>query len=313
MKIPILTGTTASGKTAIAIELARDHGDIEIVNADSMLVYRGMDVGTAKPSAQELRDIPHHLVDIRNPDEPYTAGDFFREATAAIREIQARGKKPFVVGGTGFYLKALLYGMWSAPPADPGFRARLENLSNEQLFSDLSRSDPVSAAKIGQNDRYRLVRALEILHLSGQTTSELRSATKPIPNPDFEFFWVDRDTPELHSRIHERTAQMLRNGLIDEVSKILKSTPEARSLGAVGYAQVRDFLKGNKPKGRKIKEGMAGVQDEIELATRQLVKRQRTWFKSQTDATPTLLERDRDLLLGRLREAFSVANGQGKK
>jgi tRNA dimethylallyltransferase len=281
----ILTGPTASGKTALALEIARaarrsGAAGIELINADSMVVYRGMDIGTAKPSRAELEEIPHHLVDVRDPDEPFTAADFVRGVKDALEGIHERGNRALIVGGTGFYLKALLYGLWDAPEADPVIRARLEKLSLAELHARLARQDEASALRIGPHDQYRLVRALELIELTGKTPTQLQAEVQPQPDARFELWICDREPAELERRIHQRTRQMLDDGLLDEVARIRARYPAARSLGAVGYKEACAYLDGAPPAGRKIAPGLAGLQDEIELATRQLVKRQRTWFKN---------------------------------
>ena len=168
-QVAILSGPTATGKTRIAIELALQATQIaqatkiEIVNADSLLVYQGLDIGTSKPTHQELQSVPHHLIDICAPDHTFTAGEFFRSVQTALNEIHERGHRALIVGGSGFYLKALLYGLWTAPAADPELRARLDLRSNLELHSTLIENDPLSAERIGKNDRYRLIRALELI------------------------------------------------------------------------------------------------------------------------------------------------------
>ncbi|MCM2278212.1 MAG: tRNA (adenosine(37)-N6)-dimethylallyltransferase MiaA [Oligoflexia bacterium] len=308
MKIGILTGTTAAGKTAIALELVARHPQIEIVNADSMLVYRGMDIGTAKPSREELRQVPHHLVDIRDPEEPFTAGDFHALARQAIDEIHARGKRALVVGGTGFYLKALLYGLWQAPKADPALRRELERLANPALHAELAARDPEAATRIGGNDRYRLIRALELLRLTGKSPTELEAQVAPVPDPRFELYIIDRPNPELETRIGARTAAMLEQGLVGETRALLAKFPSARALGAVGYAQVRAHLDQLPPRGRKIRPGLEGLSDEIALATRQLVKRQRTWLRGQAVGRWFILDRDLNELCSALDATYGIAH-----
>lgn len=303
--IPILTGPTATGKSAIALEWARKVGDLEIINADSLLVYRHFDIGTAKPTQTELAEVAHHLINIRNPDEVFTAGEFFRNAQAAIQEIESRGKRPVIVGGTGFYLQALLFGIWDAPPADPELRKRLETINIETLHRMLQEKDTEAARRIGPADRYRLVRALELIELSGQTPTELQGKTRKEPDPRFRLWIIDRSNEELHQRIHLRSQAMIEAGLIDEVRAIEEQYPSCRPLSSVGYAQVVQYLRGEKPHGRALREGILGLQDEIELSTRQLVKKQRTWFKNQCQKVPHSrwfqLEKDRSLL----EEAFT--------
>jgi len=309
-KTLILTGPTATGKTGLALEMLRQHdGHIEIINADSMLVYRGMDIGTAKPSATDLREIPHHLVDIRNPDEPFTAGDFYRLVNAALLEIHARGNRALIVGGTSFYLKALLFGLWEGPGTSPEIRSELELFSNEELYSELAGTDSVSATRIGRSDRYRLVRALEIICLSGKTPTELENQIPKAADPRFELWIIDRDGSELEPRILSRTRQMLDDGLIDEVKKLSQDYPRARALNAVGYAEVLRHLRDELPEGRKIKPGLPGLIDEITLSTRQLVKSQRTWFRGfskRVEARQFVLDRDHSLAITEFQKFYSV-------
>lgn len=292
--IAILTGPTATGKTAFALELASQVPEIEIVNADSLLVYRQMNIGTAKPSAEELARVPHHLIDILNPDEPYAAGDFVRDVHTKILEIQSRGHRPLIVGGTGFYLKALLFGLWPSPKSDPELRAELEARPMAELYAELEKHDPQSAYRIGPNDRYRLARAIEHIRLSGKTPSELQASQPTEPDPRFELLIVDRPSAELEARIAKRTNAMLAAGLLDEVARLREQYPGARPLSSVGYAEACAYLDGTPPAGRKIRPGLPGLQDEIQLATRQLVKRQRTWFRGQSGPRAKWFELDRE-------------------
>ena len=299
-KTAILTGPTATGKTQVALELAATTPGIEIINADSMLVYQGLNIGTAKPSPEELSRVHHHLIDLISPDQTFTAAEFARQAREAMKEIQARGNRPLIVGGTGFYLKALLYGVWNAPPADPALREALEKLTNEALFSELQSVDPTAATRIGLADRYRLVRSLEIFRLSGKPPTQLETENQKDPDPQFEIWIIDRTDDELSERIRKRTAAMVHEGIIEEFQSAYARYPESRALKAIGYAQVADYLAQRAPQGRKLKPGLEGLCDEIQLATRQLVKSQRTWFKSFLTKVPhakrLILEQDRALL-----------------
>ncbi|MBI2711362.1 MAG: tRNA (adenosine(37)-N6)-dimethylallyltransferase MiaA [Bdellovibrio sp.] len=299
-RIGILTGPTATGKSQIALEFAEKLGNVEIINADSLLVYRLMNIGTAKPSTEELRRVPHHLVDILNPNEPFTAGEFSRAARSAIEKIESKGKRALIVGGTGFYLKALLFGIWDAPATQPEIRKRLEGVSNPDLYSQVHQIDPRAAEKIGRADRYRLIRTIEIFETSGKTPTELEEQSPTEPDPAFELWILDRPTEELHRRIHQRTQQMLSQGLVQEYEEIVRLFPECRALKAIGYAQVSAYLKNERPAGRKPPIGMAGLQSEIELATRQLVKAQRTWFngfcKKGVHSKRFVLDQDKSLL-----------------
>ncbi len=292
-KTAILTGTTASGKTATALEVASRYG-LEIINADSLLVYRGMDIGTAKPTRDELARVPHHLIDVRGPNEPYNAADFVQGVEAALTEIHARGKRALIAGGTGFYLKALLYGVWETPGTSTEIRARLEPLDNAELYARLKTRDPESAYRITQGDRYRLIRALEVIERSGKTPTELEAEQSgKAADARFRLLIVDRENEDLFARIEKRSRQMIDDGLVDETRRIRESYPDARPLDAVGYAQARDYFDGIKPESRKLREGLAGLSDEVALATRQLVKKQRTWFKGQLEGEWFILDRDR--------------------
>lgn len=300
--IAILTGPTASGKTEIALNLP---ASVEILNADSMLFYREMNIGTAKPSEQELQSKPHHLINIRNPNESMTAGEFYRAAMETIQSIHARKKRVLVVGGSGFYLKALLYGLWDVPPSDPQIRAHLESLSNEELWNQLEIQVPENLIKIAKQDRYRLIRANEIFLQTGKTPSLLDAQTKEkMPDPQFKLLIIDRPSTELFHRINKRTQIMIQSGLIQETQAIRERYPNARALHSVGYAQVCQYLENRQPPGRKIARGVEGLQCEIELATRQLVKRQRTWLRGQKAGQWFELDSDKTKLLEELQKFY---------
>jgi len=308
-RVAILTGTTASGKTAVALDFARSHGSIEIINADSLLVYRGFDIGTAKPTPAELAEIPHHLVDIRSPDEPYTAGDFVRDCEAAISDIHSRGKRALIVGGTGFYLKAMLYGLWDAPKAPADLRRSLEARSNQELYDELFAVDEEAALRISRNDRYRLIRAAETVSMTGKTPSvlEAEAASRPAV-AGLSLYITDRSPDELKTRIAERTELMIASGFVAEVESLLKRYPGVRPFESVGYAEALAYLEGRTPAGRKIPPGIEGLKSEIRLGTHQLAKRQRTWFHGQFTRVPDLkfftLEADREKLSSALSEIY---------
>lgn len=298
--VGILTGVTASGKTELALGLAQalKPTDLEIINADSLLVYRGLDTGTAKPSKAEQAAVPHWLIDVREPDQPFTAGDFVREAQAAIDAIHARGARALIVGGTGFYLKALIYGLWDAPPADAEIRAKLNDLSVAELYDRLERVDAESARRIGGADRYRLTRALEIHAQTGETASALRARENRAADPRFRLWAIDRPDDELAARISARTRGMLAGdaGLLAETRGLLSRYPGSRCLQAVGYAQASRYLEGAAPPGRRPTRSLEDLAREIDLGTRQLVKAQRTWFRKEPAAQAFLLDRDREKL-----------------
>lgn len=307
--IPVLTGPTASGKTALALELA-ERFELEILNADSLLVYRGFDIGTAKPTRDELARATHHLIDIRDPEESYTAADFVRDIERLSREIESRGRRALIVGGTPFYLKALSFGLWEAPATNPEFRKAVEDDETASLFDQLEKLDPEHAAKIGPADRYRIIRALEILQFSGRKPSELEAEARGRgPDPRFPLWVLDRAPHELENRIRLRTLAMLEQGLTDEARRLREAHPTARALGSVGYAQVIDHLDGKAPQGRRLRPGIDGLRDEIDLATRQLVKTQRTFLRGMAHAQWFLFDQDRPKLEALVQETFAAPTG----
>jgi tRNA dimethylallyltransferase len=239
------------------------------------------------------------------PHESYNAGDFEREARLKILEIFDRGKKPLIVGGTGFYLKALIYGLWEGA-ADPRIRGELEMISSATLFEELKDKDPLSAQRIGLNDRYRLLRSIELLRITGKTPTQLQSQKSLIPDPQFELLVLDQVDSELTQRISTRTDQMIARGLVEETQGLLQKYPDARALRSVGYLQCIRFLQGDLPPGRKVAAGISGLKDEINLATRQLVKAQRTWFKGQKSATHFNAHADALRVIERLEQVYAT-------
>jgi len=290
-KTVILTGPTAVGKSRLAIELAETL-DLEIINADSICFYREFDVGSAKPTDEERAQVPHHLIDVASPDETYHAARFYRDCLQVLDEIHSRGKQALIVGGSGFYLKALRMGLWEAPSTSPEFRATLEAEPTDVLFERLQQVDAIHAQKIGVNDRYRIVRALEIYELSGKKPSELEAEMPDTPDARFELWVVDRDKDELSRRIRDRIGTMLEQGWMDETKRLRERYPESKTLHAVGYQQILDFLDGIEPPGRNLRQGIDGLRDEIELAHRQLAKQQRTWFKNLKPNESFVLDQD---------------------
>jgi tRNA dimethylallyltransferase len=287
----ILSGPTATGKSSLALEMAERMG-LEIINSDSVCFYRRFDIGSAKPTLEERKRVPHHLVDCADPLDGYHVGRFIKECQSHLKDIHSRGKRALIVGGSGFYLKALRLGLWDAPEASPEFRQTLAERPNLSLHEELAQLDPAHASKIGASDRYRLIRALEIIHLSGHMPSALESQMKRGPDPAFPLWVVDRTPEELQGRIRERIRGMLDRGWVEETRKLLHEYPAAKALGAVGYAEVVRFLKGEVPQGRKLRPGIDGLREEIELSHRQLVKQQRTWFKQLAPEESFLLDRD---------------------
>ncbi len=274
-----LMGPTASGKTALALALARQI-PVEIISVDSALVYRGMDIGTAKPTADELAAVPHHLIDILDPAQAYSAADFRSDALRLIAEIEARGRTPLLVGGTMLYFKALLEGISPLPEADPVIRAAIEQEAAMHgwafLHQQLAQFDPVSAARIHPNDPQRINRAVEVYRLTGRSLTELTADKgEPFERPVCQFAIAPAERAELHRRIALRFEQMLSQGFEQEV-RLLKQRadlhPELPSVRCVGYRQMWDYLDGLVPYDEMVYRGIA--------ATRQLAKRQLTWLRS---------------------------------
>ncbi|MCA1979768.1 MAG: tRNA (adenosine(37)-N6)-dimethylallyltransferase MiaA [Thiobacillus sp.] len=278
-----LMGPTASGKTALAVHLV-ERFPFEIVSVDSALVYRGMDIGTAKPDAVTLARAPHRLIDIREPGETYSAAAFRDDALAAMADITARGRVPLLVGGTMLYFRALLQGLDDLPRADTTLRAEIDAAARAQgwpaLHAELARHDPATAARLAPNDAQRIGRALEIVRLTGTPMSALlaRNTTR-LPYEVLQLALIPSDRAVLHRRIAERFDAMLAAGLVDEVRALRARhalTPELPSMRAVGYRQAWAYLEGAIDAAALREQGIA--------ATRQLAKRQLTWLRSWPDA-----------------------------
>lgn len=277
-----IMGPTAAGKTDLALELAQRH-PVDIISVDSALVYRGMDIGTAKPSKETLRQFPHHLVDILDPTEAYSAGRFRDDARALMAEITARGRVPLLVGGTMLYFKALQEGMSQLPPADASVRAKLEADAVEHgqayLHQRLARIDPVAAARIHVNDPQRLQRALEVYELTGKSLTELTADSgDSLPYNVSKIIVAPFDRAVLHERIARRYRDMIDKGFIEEVERLYRRGdchPGLPSIRAVGYRQAWSYLAGEYDRETFI--------DKAIIATRQMAKRQITWLRAQDD------------------------------
>lgn len=274
-----LAGPTASGKSAAALMLADALG-AEIVSVDSALVYRGMDIGTAKPSAAELAAVSHHLVDIRDPAQAYSAAEFTADALRLVREIQARGRRVLLAGGTMLYFKALFDGLDAMPPADADVRAALDAEAGERgwpaLHGELAQVDPVTAARLAPNDAQRIQRALEVFRATGRPLSAFHTgASRAGWRPDLFLSLEPTDRAWLHDRIAQRFDAMLAAGFLDEV-KALRARgdlhPDLPSMRCVGYRQAWEALDTGAP--------MAVLRERGIAATRQLAKRQLTWLRA---------------------------------
>ncbi|PHM20355.1 MAG: tRNA (adenosine(37)-N6)-dimethylallyltransferase MiaA [Curvibacter sp. PD_MW3] len=278
-----IAGPTASGKTAAALAIAQEM-PVEIISVDSALVYRGMDIGTAKPTPQELAAVPHHLIDIRDPLQAYSAAEFVRDATQLIHDIHARGKLPLLVGGTMLYFKALFDGLDDMPKADTQVRAALEAEAQAKgwpaLHAELARVDPVTAARLAPGDSQRIQRALEVFRVSGHPLSSFHTTKTIAADADAArattlISLEPSDRAWLHARIAQRFDAMLAAGFLDEV-KTLRARgdlhPDLPSMRCVGYRQAWEALDGVFP--------MSELRDRGIFATRQLAKRQITWLRS---------------------------------
>jgi len=277
-----IAGPTASGKTAAALEIARAWAParpVEIVSVDSALVYRGMDIGTAKPSADELALVPHHLIDLIEPTQSYSAAQFVADALRLVAEINARGHLPLLVGGTMLYFKALFEGLDDMPAADPAVRAALDAQAAVEgwpaLHAELARVDPVTAQRLAPGDSQRIQRELEVFRLSGRPLSAFHSDRAPSPRTSAPLISLEpAERGWLHARIAERFAAMLAAGLVDEVRRLRARGdlhPDLPSMRCVGYRQVWQALD---------RGDLSELNATGSAATRQLAKRQLTWLRS---------------------------------
>lgn len=277
-------GPTASGKTDLAIRL-RQQLPVELISVDSALIYKNMDIGTAKPDADELAQAPHRLIDIRDPAQSYSAADFRADALKEMADIVAQGRIPLLVGGTMLYYKALLEGLSPLPAADPVIRAQIEQEATEKgwqaMHEELVRIDPVSGARIHPNDPQRLSRALEVFRISGKTLTELtKTQGDTLPYRVHQFAITPTDRAVLHRRIEQRFEKMIDAGFEQEVRALYERDdlhPDLPSIRCVGYRQMWEYL-----------DGQCSLDDAVFrgiCATRQLAKRQITWLRSWKDLT----------------------------
>jgi tRNA dimethylallyltransferase len=270
-----LAGPTAAGKSGVALELAERIGG-EIISVDSMQVYRGLDIGTAKPSPAAQTRVPHHLIDVAGLDESFDAARFVSLAGAAAAAIRSRGRVPIFCGGTGLYFKAFLEGLGAAPPSDPKIRAELELTPLETLLTELERRDPAAFQKVDRQNPRRVIRALEVIRITGRPFSGQRAdwqAGRPaVPG---HFIGLTRPAGELSERIRRRVDEMFANGLVAETGALLQRglAKNPTALQALGYRQVVEHLRGERP--------LAETIELVKIRTRQYAKRQLTWFRRQ--------------------------------
>lgn len=278
----VLAGPTACGKSALAMSLADlMHG--EIISADSMQVYRNMDIGTAKASKEERERIPHHLIDIRNINEGFNVVDFYYEARHSCQQIHSRESVPLIVGGSGFYLHSLMYGPPSGPPSEPELRRSLEEeiekLGSEVLYERLKHLDPQYASTITKNDKQKIVRGLEIVALTGKKVSRLSWQERRKPqNYDFRCWFLCRPRDLLYRRIEERCDKMIEGGFLEEVANLDKQGLRLNSSAsqAIGYRQALEFLD-----SKQTKEDYRRFVDTFKQSSRNYAKRQFTWFRRE--------------------------------
>lgn len=299
----ILAGPTAVGKSAVALELAERLG-AEIVALDSMTVYRGMDIGTAKPSREDQARVPHHLLDVIDPHEEYSLAEYLRAAAAACDGIVSRGHIPLFVGGTGLYLRGLLRGLFEGPAADWGIRQELEELERMQgagtLHKRLQAVDPESAAWLHPNDQRRVIRALEVFEITGEPLSILQQqATLPPEQRPTHVYWLEPPRDWLHERINRRVEVMFSAGLVDEVRALL-ALPQGLGRSArqgLGYKEVLDHFDGLLT--------LPATVETLQIRTRQFAKRQHTWFRNLPECKAWSIHGDEspsriaELLIGR--------------
>lgn len=290
-RILCVAGPTASGKTALAVRLAKAL-DGEVISCDSMQIYRNMNIGTAKPDAEEMQGIPHHMLDVADPAEPFSVGKYTRLADECLRDILSRGKTAIVAGGTGLYMDSLISGRSFAPVPATGVRERLERLAEEQgngaVLELLREKDPEAAARIHLSDRKRLIRALEVCLETGHTITEHNLLTQKQP-PKYEALWLGTDFLDravLYGRIDRRVERMMERGLVAEVQSLLDSgvPADATALQAIGYKEIISALRGE----CTLQEAVAAIQQ----GSRRYAKRQLTWFRRNPEIHWLKMEAD---------------------
>jgi len=279
-KLLVIIGPTAVGKTNLSIEMAKRYNG-EIISGDSMQIYRGMDIGTAKITNEEMQGIPHHLIDIKEPEETFSVAEFQLLVRAKINEIAGRGKLPIIVGGTGLYIQSVIYDyQFSDVPGDEVFRTELEEraeqIGNEELYKELQAVDPESAKQIHPNNVRRVIRALEIFHLTGKTMQDYQSKQQPDLLYDTALIGLTMDREKLYERINLRVDIMIEQGLLDEVKSLYqKGLRDYQSIQAIGYKEIYDYLDDNVTWDTAV--------SQLKQNSRRYAKRQLTWFRNKMD------------------------------
>ena len=279
-KVIVIGGPTASGKTALSIELAKAING-EIVSADSMQIYKEMDIGTAKPDENEKQNITHYMLDIISPETRYSVADYKKDAKECIRKIVKKGKTPIVVGGTGLYIDSLIYEIeYQKIDVDLSYRKYLENLTEKEgldsLYEEAKKIDPLAMEKISPNDRKRILRVLEIYHQTGKTKTELEKESRKEPEFDYRMFAIDMNREVLYEKINRRVDIMIEKGLIKEVKDIYEKYEKLpTSLQALGYKEIVEYIEGKLTKEEAI--------EKIKLESRRYAKRQLTWFRKNKE------------------------------
>ena len=269
-----ITGATASGKSALAMRLANRLGG-EIISVDSMQVYCGLNIGTAKPSAQEQNEIQHHLIDVAQLSEAFDAAQFVSLAQQALKLIWKRGRVPIFCGGTGLYFRALIEGLGESPPSDESLRDELALMPIESLVAELRIKDPEAAKQVDLKNSRRLLRAIEVIRLTGRPYSEQRIGWNNVDKAPQNLFCISREVDVLNQRIHKRVDEMFNQGLVEETQTLIKKglRNNRNACQALGYRQVLDLLDG--------KLDLENVVQQVKTKTRQFAKRQRSWFRNQ--------------------------------
>ncbi|MGA1847314.1 tRNA (adenosine(37)-N6)-dimethylallyltransferase MiaA [Deferribacter abyssi] len=276
MRIPVITGPTATGKTDFVLKLA-EYFDIEIISADAYQVFKYMNIGTAKPTKNELDKVKHHLIDILTPDNNYSAGDFFNHAESLIKDILNKGKMPVIVGGTGLYVESLTKGIFKGPSRNEEIRKELNEIACEKgipfLHKELKKVDPLYASKVSENDLVRIIRALEVYRILNIPFTEAHKLFHKRPEFKYNVYVFYRNRNKLYSLINERVDKMFDVGWIDEVKNLNQLGYDSKysSFKAIGYTEIENFLKN----GGDIDD----IKNDIKKKTRRFAKRQFTWFK----------------------------------